>query len=124
MGFLTVSGLLSGFLAYCFVNARIRLTKKQAACIFGACVCAGLAFGLWMDKDLYALPPDELAKVPQVCGSLREALENLKADHGFLLKGGVFSQDFIDSYIDLKMEDVYAFEHTPHPVEFKMYYSV
>ena len=77
-----------------------------------------------MDKDLYALPPDELAKVPQVCGSLREALENLKADHGFLLKGGVFSQDFIDSYIDLKMEDVYAFEHTPHPVEFKMYYSV
>jgi glutamine synthetase len=77
-----------------------------------------------MDKDLYALPPEELAKVPQVCGSLREALDSLKADHGFLLKGGVFSQDFIDSYIDLKMEDVYAFEHTPHPVEFKMYYSV
>ena len=77
-----------------------------------------------MDKDLYALPPEELAKVPQVCGSLREALDSLKADHAFLLKGNVFSQDFIDSYIDLKMEDVYAFEHTPHPVEFKMYYSV
>jgi glutamine synthetase len=77
-----------------------------------------------MDKDLYALPPDELAKVPQVCGSLREALDALKADHAFLTKGNVFSADFIESYIELKYEDVYAFEHTPHPVEFKMYYSV
>jgi len=77
-----------------------------------------------MDKDLYALPPEELAKVPQVCGSLREALDSLKADQEFLKKGNVFSQDFIDSYIELKMEEVYAFEHTPHPVEFKMYYSV
>ena len=77
-----------------------------------------------MDKDLYALPPEELAKVPQVCGSLREALDSLKADHEFLKKGNVFSQDFIESYIELKYEEVYAFEHTPHPVEFKMYYSV
>ena len=77
-----------------------------------------------MDKDLYALPPEELKKVPQVCGSLREALENLEKDNAFLQKGGVFSQDFIESYIELKMSDVYAFEHTPHPVEFKMYYSV
>ena len=77
-----------------------------------------------MDKDLYALPPEELAKVPQVCGSLREALDSLKADHEFLKKGNVFSEDFIESYIELKYEDVYAFEHTPHPVEFKMYYSV
>ena len=77
-----------------------------------------------MDKDLYALPPEELAKVPQVCGSLREALENLKADHAYLMKGGVFSEDMIESYIELKMEDVYAFEHTPHPIEYKMYYSV
>jgi glutamine synthetase len=77
-----------------------------------------------MDKDLYALPPEELAKVPQVCGSLREAVDSLRADQDFLTKGGVFSKDFIESYIDLKMEEVYAFEHTPHPVEFKMYYSV
>ena len=76
-----------------------------------------------MDKDLYALPPEELAKVPQVCGSLREALDSLKADHDFLKKGGVFSQDFIDSYIELKMTEVIRFEHTPHPVEFEMYYS-
>jgi glutamine synthetase len=77
-----------------------------------------------MDKDLYALPAEELAKVPQVCGSLREALDSLRADNAFLKKGGVFSEDFLNSYIELKMEEVYAFEHTPHPVEFKMYYSV
>jgi glutamine synthetase len=77
-----------------------------------------------MDKDLYALPPEELAKVPQVCGSLREALDHLDKNRAFLKKGGVFSDDFIDGYISLKMGEVYAFEHTPHPVEFKMYYSV
>jgi glutamine synthetase len=77
-----------------------------------------------VDKDLYHLPPEELKQVPTVCGSLRQALENLDADRAFLKKGGVFSDDFIDSYISLKMEEVYTFEHTPHPVEFKMYYSV
>jgi glutamine synthetase len=55
---------------------------------------------------------------------LREALDCLDKDRTFLKKGGVFSDDFIDSYIELKMSEVYAFEHTPHPVEFKMYYSV
>ena len=77
-----------------------------------------------MDKDLYALPPEELKEVPTVCGSLRQALECLDHDRAFLKKGGVFSDDFIDSYIELKMAEVYAFEHTPHPIEFKMYYSV
>ncbi|CCG40240.1 type I glutamate--ammonia ligase [Magnetospirillum molischianum] len=77
-----------------------------------------------MDKNLYDLPPAELAQVPTVCGSLREALESLRADHDFLVKGDVFSKDFIESYIDLKYEEVYRFEHTPHPVEFQMYYSV
>ncbi len=78
-----------------------------------------------MDKDLsMPLPPEELKEVPTVCGSLREALENLDKDRAYLKKGGVFSDDFIDSYIELKMGDVYAFEHTPHPIEFKMYYSV
>jgi len=77
-----------------------------------------------MDKDLYHLPPEELKEIPTVCGSLRQALENLDADRAFLKKGGVFSDDMIDSYIELKMEEVYTFEHTPHPVEFKMYYSV
>jgi glutamine synthetase len=77
-----------------------------------------------MDKDLYALPPEELKDVPQVCGSLREALENLDKNRAFLKRGNVFSDDFIDSYIELKMQDVYALEHTPHPIEFQMYYSV
>jgi glutamine synthetase len=77
-----------------------------------------------VDKDLYHLPPEELKEIPTVCGSLRQALECLDADRAFLKKGGVFNDDFIDSYIELKMEEVYAFEHTPHPVEFKMYYSV
>jgi glutamine synthetase len=77
-----------------------------------------------MDKNLYDLPPEELKNVPTVCGSLREALGCLTADHDFLLKGDVFSQDQIEAYIELKWEEVYAFEHTPHPIEFQMYYSV
>jgi glutamine synthetase len=77
-----------------------------------------------MDKNLYDLPPEELAGVPTVCGSLREALESLDADREFLKKGDVMTDDMIDGYLELKWEEVYAFEHTPHPVEFQMYYSV
>lgn len=77
-----------------------------------------------MDKNLYDLPPEELKDIPTVCGSLREALGELANDHAFLLKGDVFGRDFIESYIELKWEEVYNFEHTPHPVEFQMYYSV
>src|SRR6202034_2026775 len=58
------------------------------------------------DKNLYDLPPREQKKIPEVCGSLREALENLDKDRGFLKKGGVMSDDFIDAYIELKMEEV------------------
>ena len=76
-----------------------------------------------MDKNLYDLPPEELANVPTVCGSLREALGHLDADRDFLKKGDVFTDDLIDGYIELKWEEVYNFEHTPHPVEFQMYYS-
>ncbi|MCB1482929.1 MAG: type I glutamate--ammonia ligase [Rhodobiaceae bacterium] len=77
-----------------------------------------------MDKDLYDLPPDELKEIPTVCASLREALEAVDADRDFLKAGGVFDDDQIDAYVDLKMEEVIRFEHTPHPVEFDMYYSV
>jgi len=76
-----------------------------------------------MDKDLYDLPPKELKKIPTVCGSLREALQNLDKDRSFLKAGGVFNDDFIDSYIELKMTEVMRTEMTPHPVEFDMYYS-
>jgi len=77
-----------------------------------------------MDKNLYDLPPDELAKVPTVCGSLREALDALRDDHDFLLKGGVFTKDFIESYLELRYAEVKAYETMPHPIEFAMYYSV
>ena len=76
-----------------------------------------------MDKDLYDLPPEELSEVPTVCGSLREALDSLKEDHDYLTSGDVFTVDQINAYIDLKMEEVINFEHAPHPIEFKMYYS-
>lgn len=77
-----------------------------------------------MDKNLYDLPPEELSQVPTVAGSLREALEALDADRAFLKKGDVFTDEVIDGYIALKMEEVYRWEHTPSPVEFDMYYSV
>ncbi len=77
-----------------------------------------------MDKNLYDLPPEELKNVPTVCGSLREAAQALRADNAFLKKGDVFTDDLIDSYLELKWEEIYAFEHSPHPIEFKMYYSV
>jgi glutamine synthetase len=80
--------------------------------------------GSAIDKDLYDLPPKELKKIPTVCGSLREALNNLDKDREYLKKGGVFDDDFIDSYIDLKMTEVIRFEHSPHPIEYDMYYSV
>ncbi|NQU62312.1 MAG: glutamine synthetase, partial [Rhodospirillales bacterium] len=76
-----------------------------------------------MDKDLYDLPPEELANVPTVCGSLRQAMESLEADTDFLKKGDVFTDDQINAYMELKWEEIYNFEHTPHPVEFMMYYS-
>ena len=77
-----------------------------------------------MDKNLYDLPPAELAEVPTVCASLREALDCLGTDHDFLLKGDVFTKDQIESYIELKMVDVARWEMTPSPVEYDMYYSM
>ena len=76
-----------------------------------------------MDKNLYDLPPAELAEVPTVCASLREALDSLTADHDYLLKGDVFTADQIESYIELKFQDVARWEMTPSPVEYDMYYS-
>lgn len=76
-----------------------------------------------MDKDLYDLPPEELAEVPTVAGSLREALEALSANRDFLKKGDVMDDDMIDAYLELKWEEVQRYEMTTHPVEFDMYYS-
>ena len=75
-------------------------------------------------KDLYHLPPEEDAKIPTVCSSLEQALEYLDKGRAFLTKGGVFTDGYIDAYIDLKMQEVTRFRMTTHPVEFDMYYSL
>mgnify|MGYP003647098597 FL=1 len=75
------------------------------------------------DKDLYDLPPEEDAAIPKVCASLDEALEALDQDREFLKAGGVFTDDAIDGYIALKMEEVTALRQATHPIEFDMYYS-
>ncbi len=112
------------------VEARFPDPSANPYLCFAALLMAGLDGienkihpGEPSDKDLYDLPPEELAGIPTVCASLREALESLEADHDFLLKGDVFTKDQIEGYMELKWEEVYAFEHTPHPVEYGMYYS-
>ena len=77
-----------------------------------------------LDKDLYDLPPEEEKNIPTVCHSLDQALEALDTDREFLKAGGVFDDDLIDSYIELKMDEVTRFRMSTHPVEFDMYYSV
>ena len=76
-----------------------------------------------MDKNLYDLPKEELDTIPSVCHSLRAALDALKENHHFLLKGNVFTEDLINAYIELKTEEVELYERSIHPLEFKMYYS-
>ena len=77
-----------------------------------------------IDKNLYDLPPAELASIPTVCGSLREALDSLDKDRGFLKMGGVMNDDMIDAYIELKMAENMRYKMIPHPIEYEMYYSV
>ena len=72
-----------------------------------------------MDKDLYDLPESKLKGIPTVSASLRESLNSLDKDREFLKAGDVFTDNLIDAYISLKMDEVLQFEHTPHPVEFK-----
>jgi len=76
-----------------------------------------------MDKDLYDLPAEEAKNIPTVCHSLDQALDALDADRAFLTAGGVFTDDSIDAYIALKMEEVTRMRMTTHPIEFDMYYS-
>ncbi len=112
------------------VEARFPDPAANPYLAFAALLMAGLNGiknkidpGPASDKDLYDLPPEELAAIPTVCGSLREALTELEKDHDFLLAGDVFTKDQLEGYMALKWEEVYAYEHTPHPVEYQMYYS-
>jgi glutamine synthetase len=76
------------------------------------------------DKDLYDLPPEEAKNIPEVCYSLEQALNSLDADREFLKEGGVFTDDVIDAYISLKMQEVTKVRMSTHPLEFELYYSV
>jgi glutamine synthetase len=76
------------------------------------------------DKDLYDLPPEEGKAIPTVAPTFDVALDALDADREFLTAGGVFSDDMIDAYIDLKRSEIERLNMTTHPVEFDMYYSV
>ncbi len=77
-----------------------------------------------IDKNMYELPPEEIAKVPQICGSLPEALDHLEKDHAFLLKGDVFTADFLEMWISHKRKEADALRLRPHPYEFFLYYDV
>ncbi len=112
------------------VEARFPDPSANPYLCFSALLMAGLDGiknkinpGEAMDKNLYDLPAEELAGIPTVCGSLREAISELQSDHDYLLAGDVFTSDQINGYIELKMEEIEAYEHTPHPMEFALYYS-
>ena len=80
--------------------------------------------GASLDKDLYDLTPEEEKNIPTVCYSLDQALDCLDGDRSFLTAGGVFSDDCINAYIDLKMEEVTRLRMSTHPIEYDLYYSL
>src|SRR5262252_3043748 len=112
------------------VEVRFPDPTANAYLAFSAMLMAGLDGvqnkihpGDPIDKDMYHLPPEEAKRVPKVCASLEEALENLANDRAFLTKGGVFDQDTLEAYMGLKNEELTRFRMTTHPVEFDMYYA-
>ena len=113
------------------IEARFPDPMANPYLAFAACLMAGLDGiqnkihpGDPATKNLYDLPPEEDALIPTVCSSLEEALENLDKDREFLTRGGVFSNEMIDAYIALKMEDVRLAQMTATPLEFQLYYSL
>ena len=115
---------------------RVEFRPPDPSCnpymAFAAMVMAGLDGienkidpGQPLDKDIYDLGPEELAKVPSMPGGLDEALEALESDHQFLLKGDVFTEELVQTYIDYKREkEVNAMRLRPHPYEFALYYDI
>jgi glutamine synthetase len=113
------------------IEVRFPDPMNSGYLVFSALMMAGLDGilnkidpGAPMDKDLYDLPPEEERNIPTVCHSLDQALETLNKDRAFLTAGGVFSDDMIDAYIDLKMQEVTRFRAATHPLEYQMYYSL
>jgi glutamine synthetase len=112
------------------VEARFPDPSANPYLCFAALLMAGLDGinnkihpGEAMDKNLYDLPAEELAEIPTVAGSLREAMQALREDHDYLLAGDVFTKDQIEAYIALKEEENQSYEMTPHPIEYALYYS-
>ena len=77
-----------------------------------------------MDKNIYELPPEELKNLPCVPSNLGDALDCLEMDHEFLLKGDVFTRDFLEAYVSIKRKEENALRLRPHPIEYEMYYDV
>lgn len=112
------------------VEARFGDPAANPYLMFSAMLMAGLDGianrikpGEAVDKNLYDLPPEEVRNIPHLCSSLRQALESLDADRDFLKQGDVFSDDLINGYLELKYREVEEVELSPHPMEFKLYYS-
>ncbi len=113
------------------IEVRFGDAAGNSYLIFAAMLLAGIDGiinkidpGSALDKDLYDLPPEEVKGIPTVCSSLAQALEALDTDREFLKAGGVFDDDLIDAYIQLKMGEVTRLRMSTHPVEFDMYYSL
>ena len=113
------------------VEVRFPDSSGNPYLMFSAMMMAGLDGiqnkihpGEPMDKDLYDLPPEEEKAIPTVCHSLDQALDYLDEDRAFLTAGGVFSDDLIDAYIALKMDEVTRMRMTTHPIELDMYFSL
>ncbi len=113
------------------IEARFPDSTSNPYLAFSALLMAGLDGiqnkihpGEAMDKDLYDLPPEQAKNIPQVAFSLEQALSALDKDREFLKKGGVFSDDLIEAYIQLKTQECQRVRTIPHPAEFEMYYSV
>lgn len=115
----------------CRVEVRFPDALSNPYLCFSALLLAGLDGikqkihpGAATSKNLYTLTAEEDQQIPTVCASLEEALGALAEDHAFLLEGGVFSQDFIDTYIKVKTDEVNLLRTITHPIEFEMYYSL
>jgi glutamine synthetase len=113
------------------IEVRFPDPMNSGYLVFTALMMAGLDGilnkidpGAPADKDLYDLPPEEEKNIPTVCHSLDMALDALDKDRGFLKAGGVFSDDLIDAYIEIKMQEVTRFRAATHPLEYQMYYAI
>jgi len=113
------------------IEARFPDAMSNAYLAFSAMLMAGLDGiknkihpGKPVDENLYDMTPEQVKKFPSLCSSLEQALDSLEQDHAFLLEGGVFTKELIDSYIEVKREEVTRLNMTTHPVEFDLYYSL